>query len=448
MTTEPNTSTVDQRNHSRDLDFDISFYNDIDTAGFFAAVYDYIDENKPDELCRRQMKAWALNWENQSHRQEQQQRQLSIAAAATTTTTSFNNTALTTATPPCWWWSKLPSSLVDREQQHNDHPHHEEGPSKRFSALGGVLTWRGQYMTVYLETICCWKTLSGGTSAVAHAHKQGGGDNRQTADNSRNFSTKSGALFFACRAWGEFVSFSPSSENNHNRDSVITTSHTSIIDRSKDKPVEDRHDKDQKQQRMIHKKMIQRLQQDSYLSTFVNASNNPLDVCEASILVGKAAATAGAGDATAVAITTNQENDTINTPATTSSCVDRLEERVHWNESTVETIRRAVFSQAESTLDVLELILSFPFLPSKVAKTDSSNSTENKEDANMSSTEDDANISATAARPAKHEATEALPFLARRAKLRLLEDAMYDACEQEEEEEIIEDLHISKKLKT
>jgi hypothetical protein len=87
-----------------------------------------------------------------------------------------------------------------------------------------------------------------------------------------------------------------------------------------------------------------------------------------------------------------------------------LEERVHVSEQLCEAVKRAIWSSAESPLDVIELILNLPSLPSMVTSTD--------------------------------DKTKKTP-LANRAKLRLLEDAMVDACEQEGEGEIISDLKIS-----
>ena len=87
-----------------------------------------------------------------------------------------------------------------------------------------------------------------------------------------------------------------------------------------------------------------------------------------------------------------------------SSPID-LEERVDCHEDVGEAIRRAVFSSADSALDVFEVIVNLPCLPT-----------------------------------AKHA-------LARRAKLRLLEDAMCGACEQEGEDELVSDLDLEEEPK-
>ena len=75
-----------------------------------------------------------------------------------------------------------------------------------------------------------------------------------------------------------------------------------------------------------------------------------------------------------------------------------LEERVWTDQELLESIRRAIYSQADSLLSVMELLTSLPYLE-----------------------------------------TPGCP-LGLRARLRLLEDAMIDACEQEGEEELIEEL--------
>lgn len=94
---------------------------------------------------------------------------------------------------------------------------------------------------------------------------------------------------------------------------------------------------------------------------------------------------------------------------------NELEERVYCDETAAEGIRRGIFTTAENSLDVFDWIVSLPFLPSCA--------------------HDDAGISATTP-------------LADRVKLRCLEEATYDTCEQQDAEEIVEELHISKKPKT
>ena len=93
-----------------------------------------------------------------------------------------------------------------------------------------------------------------------------------------------------------------------------------------------------------------------------------------------------------------------------SGRIDELEERVNVDEGTLQGIKNAIFSQCEDNLDVLELLLNMPYLHDKGAAV--SNQLQSK--------------------------------LAERAYLRLLEDAMFDACEKEGEDELLDDLNISK----
>jgi hypothetical protein len=93
--------------------------------------------------------------------------------------------------------------------------------------------------------------------------------------------------------------------------------------------------------------------------------------------------------------------------ATINRDFDHLEERVHCNQVAAEAIRRSIFSTAESALDVFDWVLALPALPCTL-----------------------------------HSQLITRTVLADRAKLRVLEDAMYDACEQEEEEEILRELKL------
>jgi hypothetical protein len=92
---------------------------------------------------------------------------------------------------------------------------------------------------------------------------------------------------------------------------------------------------------------------------------------------------------------------------------DELEERVCCEEITAQAIHRSIFTTA-SPLDVFQFVLSLPFLPTRAHEN---------------------NITAVTA-------------LADRVKLRCLEEATVEACEQEEEDELVNELQISKKPKS
>lgn len=90
----------------------------------------------------------------------------------------------------------------------------------------------------------------------------------------------------------------------------------------------------------------------------------------------------------------------VGTNGNSDNANQHLEERVHCNEEVAEAIRRALYNTSSNgPIDIFELIGQFPFLPSTTV-------------------------------------------LAQRSRLRLLEDAMYDACEKEGENEIVQDLNL------
>jgi hypothetical protein len=170
-----------------------------------------------------------------------------------------------------------------------------------------------------------------------------------------------GSLFFSCHASCSFVAEESQGENEPKMSS-----------------------KERKQQEKIRSKMVERLRQDDYISKLLVTDNDeqqsPLELCQAAIVILQAQ--------------------------------DRLEERVHCDEVTAEAVRRAVFSTAESPLDVFDLVCRLPLLP-------------------CTTTQDLTGSTTTKTTP-----------LADRAKLRMLEDATYDACENEAEDEIVEELNI------
>jgi hypothetical protein len=147
----------------------------------------------------------------------------------------------------------------------------------------------------------------------------------------------------------------------------------------------DKKDKKEKAEEKIASKMVKRLGDDAYITKWLledGVQEEPSLLYEAHILLQKDSA--------------------------------QLEERVDTSPDVGEAIRRAVFSSAEDSMDVLEVVFCFPWLP------------------------------AVKHAPAllKKKKTTAL---ADRARLRLLEDAMCDACEQQGEEVMVQDLDIRAK---
>ena len=91
-----------------------------------------------------------------------------------------------------------------------------------------------------------------------------------------------------------------------------------------------------------------------------------------------------------------------------------MEERVFCNDTMAQALHRCLFTTAEDSLDVFDVVLGLPLLP-------------------------------TVAHEGQVSHTSPL---ADRVKLRCLEEATVDACDQHGDDELVEELHISKKTKT
>ncbi|KAL3907650.1 MAG: hypothetical protein SGILL_008786 [Bacillariaceae sp.] len=182
----------------------------------------------------------------------------------------------------------------------------------------------------------------------------------QPGDSSENTKTKSdGILNFSCR-----------------------------IDSAKllDKGSSSSNDDSDKADRKIRKKMMQRLRQDSYIAKILALKNEQEQPSSQDLCLAKAR------------VHVHQAKNI-------------LEERVDASETVAEAIRRSVWSSADSSLDVIEVILALPSLPGTLHK----------------------------------DYITATTPLANRAKLRLLEDAMLDECEKEGEGELIQELSIGQR---
>jgi hypothetical protein len=173
--------------------------------------------------------------------------------------------------------------------------------------------------------------------------------------------------------------------DDHKKDncngSLVTVCHASARLGASPSSSPSKKDKKDKAQERITSRMMERLRDDAYITKWL-LLGEPSLLYEARILL---------------------QNDSA-----------QLEERVDTSPDVAEAIRRAVFSLAEDSLDVLEVVLALPCLP--VVK-----------------------ISPVLL-PKNHTTA-----LADRARLRLLEDAMCDACEQQGEEAMVQDLDIHAK---
>lgn len=222
--------------------------------------------------------------------------------------------------------------------------------------LQGTLEIGGDYLVVILRVSCRWKAVIESQSGASSS------------------STQYGKIFFSCHAKARFRTKSELREKDNENGGT---------DRA-----------DRKVQDKIRSKVLARLRDDAYICKLFVEKN---DSSSQELFSVKEDATHSRGPLLAEA-------------KIKYSALD-LEERVAVVEDVCEAIKRAVWSSAESPLDVVEIILQMPFLPT----------TEHKSEAT----------------------TIAVTQLANRAKLRLLEDAMCDACEKEGDGEMLDDLKIS-----
>jgi hypothetical protein len=89
----------------------------------------------------------------------------------------------------------------------------------------------------------------------------------------------------------------------------------------------------------------------------------------------------------------------------------QYEERVHTDGTVAEAIRRCVWSTNHEMMDIFDLLLQLPWLPTTTTTTTRNSSTHDNTD------------------------QAAVTLLANRLQLRLLEDAMVDACEHDDDED-------------
>lgn len=230
--------------------------------------------------------------------------------------------------------------------------------------LHGTLTWKGDYMIAEVNALCCWENSE---SATLENTKKG---------------NQEGSLYFILKAGLRF-------RTKHDVPGTVSSPNKS----------------DHKAHNKIRQKMIKRLQEDAYIKKLLADNKDDRKqqfavLCEARVTVSKYLP---------------PDTATGTSPSETHHHQQSLEERVDLADAVAEGIRRAVFSQAESSLDVVEVLLTLPFLPGS---------------AHHDIVEENDNPTINCP-------------LADRAKLRLLEDAMCDACEREGEDEILDDLKIS-----
>jgi hypothetical protein len=256
------------------------------------------------------------------------------------------------------------------------------GAGTKTSSLRGTLTLSSEYISVSIHVQYHWKKKANNES----------GQNEELSCDLNNKSDDS-----------DGVDVAAAKQFQEEFDIKLTASARESTVGSKDAH-EQQDRKDRKASKKRRTEMLKRVRSDHYIRRlFVDDKANTdcvegAPLCEALIQQNLRSGVRSAGSA----------ND-----------IDELEERVNVEEGTLQGIKNAIFSQSEDNLDVLEILLNMPYLP-RLSSSASSNNDKGDAISNQW--------------PSK---------LADRAYLRLLEDAMFDACEKEGEDELLDDLNIS-----
>lgn len=259
-----------------------------------------------------------------------------------------------------------------------------EAVEERESNLRGTLTLSSDYVSIFIHVMCRWKTNT--------EHVSSSVDGTKSTSSDKQFQNE---FYFRLTTTASFVPLSGYNNNSQSNDDETTK-----VDR-----------KDKAAKRKLRAGMVKRLSADSLIRRLLvesedgtlkekdnTATVKGVPLCEALI----------------------QSNGDPNYNITVDNASE-VEERVNVNTESVEGIRNAILTHCEDNLDVLELLLSMPYLPRhKFDSVDKQGDVDKQNKATMS-------------------------MLAERAYLRLLEDAMYDACEKEGEDEMLDNLNISDK---
>eukprot|EP00978_Attheya_sp_CCMP212_P011063 scaffold26990_cov47-Attheya_sp.AAC.3 len=356
----------------------------LDTADFQTALERYLDETKPDPMARRQAESLVLEW---------------IPVM-------------------------IPNHNNNSQEESTNPP-----PPERHHAIQGTLQMTGEYMTASIEAHCRWCDIP-----VQE-------EETNTTTKTTNVTTPPKTilvhrrLHFELRVSASFVPLSKSRGKQTKKDVTADAEATSGVTKNKG------------QAKKIRAAMIKRLTADSYIQKLLMEQSSskskqqqqqqqqqqtPPLLCEAHI------------DETIAATVTNDNKETANNNTATLPVVlnlnhsnggqKSLEERVHVSEDMLEALRRCIWSHNTTTanntgphedtsgdvLSILEWVLAMPYLPRKKDT-----------------------IAAAAGPSQTSHSTTMMTSLADRAYLRLLEDALWDECEKEGDNDLLNDLTLS-----
>jgi hypothetical protein len=281
----------------------------LSTEEFHDAIRRYIDDNKPDPLCQKQLQGWVLHWTN------------------------------------------VTNDCEEEEDVPNGNTFHHQ--------INGTLNIQGDYMVIVLHVKCQWRSPN----------------NKHSDDN--NDTQKYGDLCFSCHVSGRFLTHAEQHQRTGQQNNPSTATST-VKGRPNNK---------------IVSKMEAKLKGDAFISKLL--LQPPSADCAKGGVNPKLASSSTSSSSS------SSSSSILLAQAEIHFTAINLEERVTVSEDVCEAIQRAVWPMAESPLEVVDLLLNLPFLPTTLTP------------------------------------------LANRAKLRLLEDALCDACEKEGDDDLLEELQIS-----
>lgn len=378
-------------------------YHNLDTSNFRVALERYIDENKPDPIVRKQIEKWEFNYTNNNN----------------------NNS--------------------DNDKPFRDHDNNIL-PFEPTDVLDGQLQWIGDYMVAEIHLLCCWEDhdnngddADGDGSDDDDNQKKG---KKKKKEKKKKRKKKENKRRRETEVKNDIDEDNDNGNDNKNDDeeksSLYFALRTNVRFRSA--AAEKPQDKEMKAEEKVRSKMVQRLRDDKYIRHILSASSSEEDddddddegkrknnttntttttppllvlLCEAQIQVRTIPL-----DPILMAFLSPEQR-------TQQQLQQHLEERVDVVDTVAEGLHRALFSSAHyGSLDVMDLLLSLPLLPTRIH-------INQHEDAEIIQQEK------------KKKGMMIHCPLADRTKLRLLEDAMFDACEREGEEELIDELRIA-----
>jgi hypothetical protein len=289
----------------------------LDDACFAQCLHQYIADEKPDPIQKKQLESWKMTWTND----EKDDNSDDIT----------NNTSRPSASTDEADVGTIPMNFT---------PSH---------VLSGRLQISNEYMTLTLCTKCVWV-----------------GD------------ITNGSIRFTCH-----VSARPNTRATSSEEITEAATSTKI------------------NSTRITTTMIERLCRDDYIRKILV----PIDTENIS-------GTSKSNQNQHGYLLCSASMDTKNESAATTPW-NKNEERVYCDEIIGEAIRRTIYSSSDSILDIVDILFRLPYLP---CITDSATGND--------------------------LGTTTATKLADRVRLRLLEEATYDACDNEPDDEIVDDLSI------